>query len=244
MKAVKDILWSERTREEFPDWAQRGAVVIVPIASTEQHGRHLPVNTDCRTAEYVARQSACLAENVPVLVTPMISMGVSPHHMIHPGTISLRVETVIHVLRDVCESIVAHGFERIVILSGHGGNGNTIGAAALELRHDLKRQIHAFCWWDLPPVQEVMDAVREGVGRSIGHSGELETSAILALAPESVRTDRMETVRGVSDDPSTATAAKGERIMQAGVEAMAEYLRGMAAKPGQEIVGIQTITKK
>ena len=67
MKNVKDILWAERTREEFSDWAKRGAVVIVPICSTEQHGLHLPVNTDCQTAEYVAQQAACLAEGVLIL---------------------------------------------------------------------------------------------------------------------------------------------------------------------------------
>ena len=102
MKAVEEILWTERTREEFPEWAERGAVVIVPIGSTEQHGLHLPVDTDRRTAEYVSYQAACTAEDVPILVAPTIPLGISPHHMAFPGAISLRVETLMAVLRDVC----------------------------------------------------------------------------------------------------------------------------------------------
>jgi creatinine amidohydrolase len=240
MKAIADILWSERTRAEFGAWAERGTVVVVPIGSIEQHGVHLPIDTDCRTADYVARQAACLAEDVPVLVTPIIPFGVSPHHMVFGGTISLRVETVLHLLEDVCASIVAHGFERVVILSGHGGNAGTISAAALELRHRLQRQIHALCWWDLIP--ELWDQIREGPNMTIGHSGEMETSAILVLAPALVRQDRLVVVPGISDDPAVATAAKGERLLQAGAQALAGYLRRLAAEPGREIVGVQTVT--
>lgn len=242
MKDIQDILWSQRTREEFSEWAQRGAVVIVPIGSTEQHGLHLPVSTDTQTAEYVSRRAARLAEDLPVLVTPTIPFGVSPHHMMHPGTISLRVETALHLLRDVCESIVSHGFERILILSGHGGNRDTIGAAALELKHRLGRQIESCCWFDLIP--DAMESVRQGIGTSIGHSGELETSVMLALSPESVRPDRLQTVRGVSDDPSIATAAKGQAILAAAVDAVVELVRRLAATPGREIVGVATVTKE
>ncbi len=241
-KALRDVLWEERTREEIPDWAKRNTVVIVPIGSIEQHGLHLPINTDCRTAEYVARQAAMLAEDVPVLVTPIIPFGVSPHHMMHAGTISLRIETVIALLRDVCESIIAHGFERIIILSGHGGNGDTIRAAALQMRHQLDRRIEAFSWFELIP--DAMNAVREGVGSSIGHSGELETSTIVKLAPETIRRDKMQLVEGVSDDPTLANLAKGEHILAAAVEAVAQRIRRLAAGPGHRPVGIEMYTKK
>lgn len=237
MKAIRDILWSERTRDEFPEWAKRGTVVVVPIASTEQHGLHLPVDTDCRTAEYVGRRAACVLDDVPVLVAPMIPYGISPHHMKHPGTISIGVRTLIAFLRDVCESIVAHGFDRILILSGHGGNGNTIRAAALEMTHQLGRQIDACCWFDLIP--ETFKEVNEGPSVNIGHSGEAETSTILVIAPEAVRCDKYQMVEGISDDPSIATPEKGEKILAAGVEALAEHLRRMAAMPGQRVVGIK-----
>nr|AYA93379.1 putative creatininase [uncultured bacterium pG7] len=241
MKAVKEILWAERTREELSDWAKRGTVVIVPIGSIEQHGHHLPVNTDDQTVEYVARRAACLAD-APVLVTPTIPFGVSPHHMMYGGTISLRVETVINLLRDICESITAHGFERILILSGHGGNSSTIGAAALELKYRLNREIRAMCWWDLVP--EIFEAVREGPKVGIGHSGEMETSTILFLSPESVRRERYKLVSGITDDPSLATETKGEKVLNAAAEAIAKLLKELAAAPGQKVSGIEPVTKK
>ena len=90
---------------------------------------------------------------------------------------------------------------------------------------------------------EAMDAVREGAGVDIGHSGELETSVILALNPECVRQDRLRLVRGVTDDPSIATADKGRRILEAATEAVAQLLRRLAEKPGREVLGVETYTK-
>lgn len=241
MKAIKEVLWAERTREEIADWVQRGAVVIVPIGSIEQHGHHLPLNTDDQTVEYVAQRAACLAE-VPVLVTPLIPFGVSPHHMMYKGTISLRVSTVINLLRDICESIIAHGFERILILSGHGGNASTIGAAALELKYQLDREIRAMSWWD--PIPDVFEAVREGPNVGIGHSGEMETSTILFLSPTSVRREHYRLVSGITDDPSLASAAKGERVLNAAAEAIAKLLKEMASAPGQGVRGIEPVNDK
>jgi creatinine amidohydrolase len=241
MKTIPEVLWAERTREEIPAWAQKGTVVIVPIGSIEQHGHHLPLDTDCRTVEYVARRAACLAEELPVLVTPTMPLGISPHHMMYAGTITLRVETAIRFLEDVCTSLTHHGFERILILSGHGGNGDTIGAAALELRFRLQRQIQATCWFSLIP--QVFETLREGPPVGIGHAGEMETSAILALAPDSVHTDRLHLVSSISDDPITGKATKGAKLLEAGAEAVVQLLRRMAQQPGREVIGIETYKK-
>ena len=237
MKDIRDVLLSERTREEFADWAKRGTVVIVPIASIEQHGVALPVDTDSRTVEFVSRQAARSLDDVPVLVTPIIPFGISPHHMAYSGTISIRVTVLVEFLRDVCESLVTHGFERILILSGHGGNSDTIRAAALEMTHQLERQINACCWFEL--CQEGIDAVTEGPCHTIGHAGEAEASCVLAVDPGAVRGDKLRLVEGITDDPSLGTAAKGEGILQAGADAVAELVRDMAAKPGRKIVGIE-----
>ena len=84
MKAVADVLWSERTREEFEAWAERGAVVVVPVGAVEQHGLALPVNTDNREVESVAIAAARRAV-VPVLVTPVVPFGVSPTTCTQPA---------------------------------------------------------------------------------------------------------------------------------------------------------------
>jgi len=237
VKAERDILWAERTREEFYELARRGAVVIIPIGSIEQHGSHLPVDTDCHTAEYVARRAAREATDVPVLVTPTVTAAISPHHMMFPGTISLRVETLLHLLSDMCECILAHGFERILVLNGHGGNRDAVGAITQELRFRHDRQIRACTWFDL--IGDEMRAVREGPGDDVGHAGELETSAMLVLDPEAVRTERYALVEGITDDPSLATPEKGRRLMDAAVDRVVPLLREMAATPGRGMVGIE-----
>lgn len=239
MKPIAEVLWSERTREEFAAYAERGAVVIVPVGSVEQHGLALPVSTDNREVEYVAQEGARRA-TAPVLVIPVIPFGISLHHLMYPsGTITLRVETLLRVLNEVCESVVQHGFERILLLNGHGGNASTVNAAAMELRFRLVRQIQAANWWDL--ALSVFGEVCEGPAKeSIGHAGEAETSCILALTPESVRRDRLVVVPGVTDSPARGTVAKGQRILQAGATALAGMLDQMAAKPGREVVGIPT----
>ena len=241
MKELKDVLWAEHTRAELIELAKEPTVVVVPIASTEQHGVALPVNTDQQTVNYVAPEGARRAEGVSVLVTPTIPIGVSPHHMQYGGTISLRVETAIAVLTDVCQCVVDDGFDRILILSGHGGNGDTVRAAALQIRHQLGRQVEACCWWDLCP-QEISD-IREGPCPTIGHAGESEASTILHLRPDLVRRDQMRWVEGTSDDPSLGTAAKGARILEAGVAALAEKVRQMASKPGTRPQTIVRVNK-
>ena len=232
MKTTNDILWAAHTRDEFPALARQGAVVIVPIGSLEQHGQHLPLNTDCRTVEAVAYRAARRVEGTPVLVLPTIPLGVSPHHMQFPGTISLSVQTVVQVLHDVCAGLVAHGFDRILILSGHGGNGGTVSAAALELSHQLKRPIIGCCWWDLCAPE--INAIVEGPQPGIGHAGEIETSILLAEAPALVRREKLALVPGITDNPARGTAAKGEAVVEAGAAALVRLLEKMAALPAQE----------
>ena len=241
MKTIAEVLWSERTREEFAAYATRGAVVIVPVGSVEQHGLALPVNTDNREVEFVAQEGARRAA-ASVLVTPVMPFGISLHHMMYPaGTITLRVETLLRVLSEVCESVVQHGFERILLLNGHGGNTGTISAAALELKFRLLRQVQAANWWDL--TLGVFAEVCQGpVTETIGHAGEAETSCILALTPESVRRERLKVVPGVTDDPGRGTPEKGQRILAAGATAVAQLLDQMAARPGRDVVGIPTYT--
>jgi creatinine amidohydrolase len=243
MKAITEVLWSERTREEFASYAERGAVVLVPIGSVEQHGLALPVNTDNREVEFVAQEGARQAL-APVLVTPVIPFGISLHHMMYPaGTITLRVETLLRVLSEVCESVAQHGFDRILLLNGHGGNTGTLSAAALELKFRLTRQVQAANWWEL--TLPIFAEVCEGpVTETIGHAGEAETSCILALTPESVRRERLKVVPGVTDDPARGTAAKGQRILSAGAAAVAQLLDQMAARPGREVIGIPTYPER
>lgn len=228
------ILWQQHTREEINGLPLDEMVAVVPIGSLEQHGGALPVDTDTRTATYVAEQAA-RQSGVPTLVLPTIPYGLSIHHMAHGGTVTLRVQTVLALLEDVCRSIREQGIDRILILSGHGGNRGAISAAAQELAFTLNRQIEAYCWFDL--IEDEIDAIMEGPIHDVGHAGEAETSAMLHLARDEVRMERLVPVAGITDDPSLGSRDKGERMLATAVTAVAEVIRRLAALPGREVSG-------
>ena len=88
MRDRKKIFWQEMRRTEFEEAAAAGAVVVIPMGSTEQHGLHLPVNTDLNCAQSIAVRAAQMVDEFPVIVAPPIWSGLSPHHMPFPGTIT------------------------------------------------------------------------------------------------------------------------------------------------------------
>src|ERR1700712_3311082 len=114
-------MWADLTRVEISDARDSGAVVAIPVGAIEQHGTHMPVGTDSLLSLAVTERAAERAKSI-VLVAPVLSYGFSPHHLSHPGTISLRLTTYLSVLRDMAASIAGAGFRRIVFVNGHGGN--------------------------------------------------------------------------------------------------------------------------
>lgn len=216
-------IWQEMRREEFPPLAEQGAMVVVPTGSTEQHGLHCPVGTDIINAFHIAVGVSKASDQFPVIVAPPLWVGMSPHHKIFPGVITLGLETYGRVIRDICASIAHGGFDRIALLNGHGGNRGLLQAACLELRAESGIGVADVSYWVLIP--DVLEEISEREGASIGHAGELETSLLLYLQEHLVDMGRLELVPGISDDPSIASKAKGKRMYEAAVERMAEYLR-------------------
>src|SRR5512139_1299051 len=99
--------------------------VIIPLGSTEQHGRHLPLGTDSFEAVETAK---LIAQKADVLVAPVVLAGLSSHHMGFPGTITLTPETFEAVVYETAQSLIGHGFRKILIFSGHGGNAVSVAA--------------------------------------------------------------------------------------------------------------------
>ena len=209
---MKKVLWQEMRRTEIEEAAKANAVVIIPVGSIEQHGNHLPVNTDINCSFSIAKSVAEIIDDFPVLVAPPIWWGFSPHHMEFPGTISLKLHTYIDVLTEVATSIAAHGYEKIVFLNGHGCNMGVIDSMRRKLTHeDNGPSCIGYTYYTL--VEEELNTISE-VDFSIGHAAEMETSLQLYLQPELVDKEAVTWVPGVRGDPTKGTYEKGKRFFE------------------------------
>jgi creatinine amidohydrolase len=210
---MKKVLWQELRRTEFEEAVKADAVVIIPVGSTEQHGNHLPINTDMNCCFTIAQRAAQAIDEFPVLVLPPVWTGYSPHHMQHPGTITLKYHTFVELLTQIAACVHAHGFKKILFLNGHGGNSAIIAAMGIKLAAEEGISVIGYTYWNISPTDEVMEAVSEADKGFIGHAGEIETSLQLYLQPELVDMNRAAWTSGVCGDPSKGSREKGERIV-------------------------------
>lgn len=185
-------LWSNHTTYELKKIIEEeDPIVIVTIGATEQHGTHLPINTDTDIGFNIAKK---MAENSPkrCLVLPPIWTGLSPHHMDFSGTITLRQSTLFALTYDVIESLIVHGVNKIILMNSHGGNISLLKTVVDEIgvNHDVS--LIYFTYWNL--ISDVIDEIRESKWGGMSHAGELETALKLYFSPEDVRKDKIEDV--------------------------------------------------
>jgi len=222
---MKKIFWEKMRRTEIEKLAQAGAVVIVPVGSTEQHGDHLPINTDAHICYQAAVEAAQAIDDFPVVVLPPLWIGYSPHHMAHPGTITLKYHTYMEVLTQIAVSLHAHGFRKIFFLNGHYGNSPFIAALRTKLMEEAEIPLVGYNYWDLPRVAETLKKVCPVDKGFLGHAGEVETSLGRFLQPETVDLGAAAWVAGVWGDPSHGTAEKGKAIFEVIVQSLVETLK-------------------
>ena len=226
---LTDLTWPE------VDALSRDLPVVIPVAAIEQHGRHLPVFTDSMLlGEIVRRVSEVMRDRV--LFAPLMWLGNSHHHMDFPGTMSASPRVYLDLLNDLMENMLAHGFRRIVLLNGHGGNSTPGKQAVFEVRHRHRTRydlllLLATYWEHAQPNQTRADLVQ----KQMGHACEWETSMILRLTPHLVKeTNKIDSIEpGAAFDPANrgwttkdrstpghighpraATAEKGEALFQ------------------------------
>ncbi len=166
--------------------------ILVPMASFEQHGPHLPIYTDTITCVEVSKR---VAEMIAVLHTPPIWTGYSPQHMYDPGmgrgTITIRSSVLLNLVNDVARSLIHHGFNRIIFINGHGSNVKVIDPVLRKLRYETGALISF-----VKPYMENYVGILEGLLENPWeetpgwHSSELETSQDLAWNEKYVRMDR------------------------------------------------------
>jgi creatinine amidohydrolase len=244
---MMDTQWWNLKAPALRDFARQDANVIVPVASTEQHGPHLPTQVDCLLVGEIAGRAAALAsKTAPTLVTPVVWTGLAEHHMSLGATISLDFDTFFALLRGICRSLVRQGFRKILLLNGHGGNIAALTVAVNELAPALDAPIATTTYWLL--AQPAFSKILEKQA-NVRHACEAETSMVLALKPELVdmtlaaqavgptspeladaigttaahrwQSFHSRTSHGAIGDPRAASAEKGERLLQAAADAVA-----------------------
>jgi creatinine amidohydrolase len=209
---MTQILMREMTWAELQPLATDSTVVVLPVGAIEQHGKHLPLEVDSRIVEELAVRAAGLAKDrVRVLVAPTMAFGASQHHMGFPGTMTLTTDTFTRVVEELCESLIHHGFRRILVLNGHGGNDDLIRTATRNVADRTGVAIATASYWfvaanELATFQDVE------VGGIPGHGCGFETSCYLAVRPELAR---MEAAAEWSP-PLSGSGDFGKRINRAG----------------------------
>ena len=181
-------LLPEMTWEDVAEELKQTDLIIFPVASTEVHGPHLPLSSDTiQGTEATRRIVARLAsEGIRTVGGLPIPMGVSMTQMDFPGTISLMPDTMMAVMRDVCNSVIKHGFRKIVLIMSHDGNLGALYSVAEEISKQPGVRVLLINW--LPYLRSKYTEVLKS--KSGGHAGEGETARVLASIPELVRLDR------------------------------------------------------
>lgn len=218
--------------------------VLIPVGSTEQHGPHAALGTDWYLAEAVAARGEAKTDRT-TLIAPTIPIGIAEEHREFTGTLWVSPDTFREVVRETVASLASHGWDRIIIVNGHGGNIDALAEICARIKRDHVATCVPFTWFqaiDLPP------------DVPMGHAGAIETAGMLAANPDGVHSDRIDdaaaeaasrwgnwvagvnlavdshefTENGVVGDPSVADATLGEALLDEAGTALAELIDSVA----------------
>jgi creatinine amidohydrolase len=253
--ALTEYRYNRLTWQEMNEAIAAQKVVILPTGATEQHGPHLPLDVD-----HFLSESVCLevGRRMPteVLVLPAVPFGLNRHHIDFPGTIHVEPDVFISYCLNVTKSVAYHGFQKIMIVNGHGSNGTLVDLVARKTVLETRSLCCATNYFAFATA--AFAEVRES--EVTAHADELETSLYLYLAEDRVRFDRAVpgddvrgtyvssdswsrypvrfsdywgrwTETGVHGDPTKATREKGRVIFEAAVSGLVEFVREWRSWP-------------
>ena len=242
------IQWPDSARQDAARW-----IAVLPLAATEQHGPHLPLRTDVLIAEaYLERVRGLLPDNIPATFLPIEEIGISTEHTDYPGTLTLSADAALKSWMAIGERVVRAGIRKLVMVTSHGGNSAamTIVAQDLRARHGLLAVTTAWSRFGVPEGLFAAEEIRHGVhGGAVETSimlarypHEVRNDAIGNFAPSSIAMEKqyrwLSTHRpaplawqaqdlhpsGAAGDATSASAEKGERLLNHGARAFCELL--------------------
>lgn len=229
---LSDTTWTDAAALETD-------LALLPVGSTEQHGPHAPLGTDVSTAKAVASAAAETYDG-EVVVAPPIPVGIAEEHRHFPGTLWVSPDTFRSYVRETVASLAFHGWDRVVVVNGHGGNIPALEEVCAAISRQDAAYALAYTWF-------------EGVGdhrTDMGHGGPLETALLRWITPEMVHEDRIEEARegaaprwgewvsrvnlavdaaeftenGVVGDPSEGSKERGKELLALASAALVELL--------------------
>jgi creatinine amidohydrolase len=251
---MSEVFWNRMTVEELRRAASDDAIVLLPVASVEQHGPHLGTGVDTFLAtEGCRRIAVAVAKKRAIVVAPTVWMGLAEHHVSFGGTFTLSLDTYHALLRDLCRSILRAGFKKILLVNGHGGNIAALAALTTDLAHELSAPIATTTLYSIAHETGAYKPILEDQ-EGVQHACEAETSMMLAAFADCVRQERIKdafnpkgvrkdralgnstpalnlwrpfagmTPSGVMGDARKASAAKGETLFDIAAGLIAERL--------------------
>ena len=257
-KIDKSFLLSTLTWPEAQERFKEIDIALLPVGSIEQHGAHLPLDTDSFDAEHLSHEVAAACSEPKPLVLPLISYGVSYHHEDFAGTISVSPKTLSTLVHEVGLSVAKHGIKKLVILNGHGGNTPALQFAAQMINRDTG----IFTCVETGETSDA-DIIALSETPNDVHAGEIETSTTLSIRPEMVRSDKVRkfipkfssrflnfsskrsvewytrTVKisktGVLGDPTKASAEKGTKMWSMMILRLVEFINDLKCMSLDEI---------
>ena len=253
--------WAELNTRDFLGLDAARTVAVLPLGATEQHGPHLPLGVDsCLADGLVQATLPLLPADLPVLVLPTQTIGLSPEHARFPGTLTLSAETLIRVWKEIAAGVARAGVRKLVLFNAHGGHVGAMDIVARELREAYDLLVYSVSWFNLPLVDAQGQALT--LDRFDVHAGESETAMMLALAPGLVRQEMARNFRptseqravdypilgngrsaklgwamqdyhadGAAGNAAAATAAQGQVLVDAAARAMAQLLAEVSRLP-------------
>lgn len=243
-----EIDWAAIASTDAARW-----IAVLPLAATEQHGPHLPLETDVMIGEaYLARVRELLPSGIPVTFLPLQPVGISTEHIHYPGTLTLPTEEALRSWMALGKSVADAGIRKLVMVTSHGGNSAAMSLVAQDLRASRGLLAVTTSWsrFGVPEGLFPAEELRHGI-----HGGAVETSIMLARYPQAVRKEAIADFRpssiameqqyrwlsahrpvpfawqaqdlhpsGAAGDATLASAGKGERLLDHGARAFCELL--------------------
>ncbi len=246
--------YEEFTWPEIREAVSQHRVAVLPVGTIEQHGPHLPLSTDVVTCTEMSRLAV---ERIPAeaVLLPSIYYAFNEHHLDFPGTIAVEGDTFINYITNIGDSLAHHGFDKILLVNGHGSNVPFLDIAARNITNRTRAICAMVPWWNLVP-RELFKELRESeYPGGMAHGCELETSVLLYLRGDLVQMDKAArdipeqrsefffwdlqspspvffqeffsrySQTGTLGDPTKATLEKGRRFVEGTVERLVRVIR-------------------